>query len=235
MSPAAAPAAATGQCTASVPTDPQGRCSRLPWSSLRSLGPCARGVCGGGLRGAAASNSGEIGRGTALPQRPSPLRGPAPPASRGLPGLSQSCRDGGIGWASVPGYCAATHCGHPRCGGRCPPPAPKVTRRQQSESRYAAGSRSGSAFLQCLLLTPICIIFPSHSSSKLCAFERVQSRSSGCVAVLNRASLLNHLHLRLAHLKEVYPPPPKKNRFGPTEGQNEQWREANRCRQRQTI
>ena len=31
------------------------------------------------------------------------------------------------------------------------------------------------------------------------------------------------------------PPPPPPNTFGPTEGQNEQWREANRRRQRQTI
>ena len=33
------------------------------------------------------------------------------------------------------------------------------------------------------------------------------------------------------------PPPPthNQNTFGPTEGQNEQWREANRRRQRQTI
>ena len=30
-------------------------------------------------------------------------------------------------------------------------------------------------------------------------------------------------------------PPPKKNTFGPTEGQNEQWREADRRHQRQTT
>ena len=33
----------------------------------------------------------------------------------------------------------------------------------------------------------------------------------------------------------AHPPTPQQNTFGPTEGQNEQWREANRRRQRQTI
>ena len=35
--------------------------------------------------------------------------------------------------------------------------------------------------------------------------------------------------------REITPPPPAQNTFGPTEGQNEQWREANRRRRRQTI
>ena len=37
------------------------------------------------------------------------------------------------------------------------------------------------------------------------------------------------------HSASAPPPPSNQNTFGPTEGQNEQWREANRRRQRQTI
>ena len=45
------------------------------------------------------------------------------------------------------------------------------------------------------------------------------------------------IHHRLAHFSwapRSPPSPHNQNTFGPTEGQNEQWREANRRRQRQT-
>ena len=53
----------------------------------------------------------------------------------------------------------------------------------------AVGSHSDSAFLQCVVHTPICIDFPSHFPLKFCTFQWVQSSRSWWVAVLRRVSL----------------------------------------------
>ena len=46
----------------------------------------------------------------------------------------------------------------------------------QATCRYATGSRSDSAFYRCIFRTSICIVPPSHSFLKLCAFEWLQFR-----------------------------------------------------------
>ena len=45
---------------------------------------------------------------------------------------------------------------------------------------------SDSAFLQCAFYTPICIVTPSHSCLKLCAFEWLHPSSSWWVATFRR-------------------------------------------------
>ena len=62
-----------------------------------------------------------------------------------------------------------------------------------------ADASSDSVFLQCAFYTPVCIVFPSHFSLKLCAFEWLQCSSSWWW--LRSTSGTFNLHLHIAHLK----------------------------------
>ena len=107
------------------------------------------------LTHAAASTRGSCALCTVTPTRP-PSALPMPPGSPTLTRPPPPCASGLVTHNTLS--------------------MPLCTCRPQAETLiYTAGSYTGSVYLQCVCLTPICIVIPSHSSLKVCASEWVQS------------------------------------------------------------